>query len=286
MKRGRKKVLIILGILLCAAVVALVFFNIPYSPTKTEFNRLICSIITETDKNTGVISGDDIAGLPTPLQDYFRDCGYIGIPKMTYAKVVYHDVDFWFSEDNPKLKIDYTQYNFTGEPTRVAYIDSSLYGIPFEGLDAYADGHGSMKGVIAKLHTLFDQSGEAMDKASLVTYLSECLLIPSVALEDYIIWQEIDDTTAKATLSYYGETVSGIFTFDPQNETVTFTTDDRTQIATDGTTKNVTWCTVSSDYQDANGIKKPTGFKAIWKYATGDLVYFDGKGQLIYDTEE
>ena len=284
MKRGKKKMLIIIGILLCVVGVALVFFNIPYSSTRSEFNRLVGSIITETDKNTGVISEDDIAGLPTLVENYFRDCGYIGIPKMNYAQVVYHDVDFVFGDK--KLKIDYTQYNFTGAPTRVAYIDSSLYGIPFEGLDAYVDGHGSMKGVIAKLHTLFDQSGEAMDKASLVTYLSECLLIPSVALEDYIVWQEIDDTNVKATLCYYGETVSGIFRFDPQNETVTFTTDDRTLIASDGTTENVTWSTVTSDYQETDGVKKPTVFIASWKYTDGDLVYFDGKGQLIYDTEE
>lgn len=275
---------VILGVLLCIIGAACVFFNIPYSKTGTEFNRLSGSIISKTDKETGVITEDDITGLPNPVQNYFRYCGFIGIPKMTYSKIVYHDVDFVFGEK--KLKIDYMQYNFTGAPTRIAYIDSSMYGIPFEGLDAYVNGHGSMKGVIAKLHTLFNQTGEIMDKASLVTYLSECLLIPSVAFQKCIVWQEIDDMNAKATISYYGDTASGIFTFDEENETVTFTTDDRSLIATDGTVEKVSWSTVTSDYQEKDGVKKPTAFKAIWNYDGGDLVYFDGKGLLLYDTED
>lgn len=45
-----------------------------------------------------------------------------------------------------------------------------------------------MKGVLAKLFTLFDQTGTVMDQSSLVTFLSEIHLIPSTALQDYIKW--------------------------------------------------------------------------------------------------
>jgi len=280
------KMFVIIGVLLSVVGIALVFFNIPYSKTRTEFNHLTGSIIIETDKGTGIITENDIADLPTPVQNYFKFCGFIGIHKMAFMKVVYHDVDFLFGKDKPTMKIDYIQYNFASVPMRIAYINSAIYGITFEGLDAYVHGKGSMKGVIAKIHTLFNQTGDIMDKASLVTFLSECLLIPSVALQNYIIWEEIDDVNAKATISYYGETASGIFTFDEKNESVTFTTNDRVFTATDGTTDKVTWSTVSSDYQEKDGIKTPTEFKAIWEYKDGDLVYFDGKGLILYDTEE
>jgi hypothetical protein len=62
--------------------------------------------------------------------------------------------------------------------------------------------------VLAKLFTLFDQTGEAMDSASLVTYLSEILFIPSAALQDNVKWEEIDGLHAKATLSCYGISVA------------------------------------------------------------------------------
>ncbi len=41
----------------------------------------------------------------------------------------------------------------------------------------YLDGKGGMKGVIAKLFTLFDQTGEDMDRACLATFLAECMFL-------------------------------------------------------------------------------------------------------------
>ena len=63
-----------------------------------------------------------------------------------------------FSGDKP-IKIDYTQYDFVNQPNRIAYIGSSMYDIPFEGVDVFLDGTGAMKGVIAKLFVLFNQMG-------------------------------------------------------------------------------------------------------------------------------
>ncbi|MDY3917602.1 MAG: DUF6544 family protein [Candidatus Limivivens sp.] len=54
------------------------------------------------------------------------------------------------------LKIDYTQYNFIHEPCRMALIDSSMFGIPFEDYDYYQNGTGGMKGVIAKVSSCLE----------------------------------------------------------------------------------------------------------------------------------
>ena len=225
--------------------------------------------------------------LPPPVKKYFIYCGYIGAPKMHTMKAVYKDVKFLFGKEKPTIIIDYIQYNIADKPARIAYIDSSMYGIPFEGLDSYTNGNGSMKGVLAKLFTLFNQTGETMDKASLVTFLSECLIIPNAALQSYITWEEIDDLHAKATISCYGRTASGIFTFNDNGEMHSFTTDDREATATDGTSEKVKWSVVLSEYKETDGIKKPTVFQAIWHYDDGDLLYFDGKDVVIeYDPNE
>ncbi len=56
-----------------------------------------------------------------------------------------------------------------------------------------------MKGVLAKTFTLFNQTGDAMNKACLATVLSESLiLIPKAALQPYITWEPMDDTHARA----------------------------------------------------------------------------------------
>lgn len=123
-----------------------------------------------------------------------------------------------------------------------------------------------------------------MDKSSLVTFLSESLFIPYAALQDYIVWEPIDDLHAKATISYYGISASGIFTFSERGEMLSFTTDDRQAVSTDGTSEKVKWSVVCKEYEDINGINKPTVFQAIWNYDDGDLVYFNGKGTITeYD---
>lgn len=285
--RSKRIILEIIGVFLLIIGIIAVFFQIPYSKTRTEFSEVICGLLTGMPEERSVFTEEDIAHLPLPVRKYFRYCGYIGAPKMSYMKVVYQDVDFVFGKDKPTIKIDYTQYNFANKPIRIAYIDSSMYGIPFEGLDSYTSGNGSMKGVLAKVFTLFNQTGENMDKASLVTCLSECLIIPSAALQDFIVWEEIDDFHAKATISYYGITAGGIFTFNENGEMLSFTTDDREAIAIDGASEKVKWSAVCSEYAETNGIKKPTVLQAIWHYDDGDLVYFDGKDVVIeFDYEQ
>lgn len=217
-KWSRKRLIVFIGLLLLVIGIIIVFFNISYSKTKTEFSELTDSLLTETPCGGGVFTEGDIVDLPLPVQKYFRYCGYIDTPKMSFMMAAYRDVDFVFGKDEPTIKINYVQYNFINEPNRIAYIDSSMYGIPFEGLDSYTAGNGSMKGVLAKLFILFNQVGETMDKASLVTYLSECLIIPNAALQDYITWEEIDALHAKATIAYYGSTASGVFAFNENGD--------------------------------------------------------------------
>jgi hypothetical protein len=203
---------------------------------------------------------------------------------MSYMKATFKNVTFKTGKDKPTLKIDYTQYNFVNKPDRIALIDSSLFGVPFQGFDSYLNGTGSMKGVVAKLYTMFDQRGEAMNKASLVTYLAECFIVPNVVLQDYITWESIDETHTKATISYYGTSASGIFTFNDNGEMASFTTGDRVATETDGTTKKIKWTAICSDYKESDGIKKPTILKAIWHYNEGDQVYFNGDQiQIEYD---
>lgn len=273
----RNRIMIFVGILLTFVGITIIFFNISYSKTKNEFKILNNILTTKASKTNEVFTSEDIKNLPSPVQRFFNHCGYIGKPKMTYMKATFKDVSFSLGRNKPTIKIDYTQYNLANEPMRLAYIDSSMYGIPFQGLDSYVNGSGKMKGVIAKLFTLFEQQGAAMDRASLATYLAECFVIPSVALQDFIAWEEIDDTHAKATISYRGVSAGGIFTFNEEGEMLLFETYDRENTSMDGTIEKVKWTAICDDYKEINGILLPTKFQAVWNYKEGDLLYFDGR---------
>ena len=56
----------------------------------------------------------------------------------------------------------------------------------------------------------------------MLRYLGEIVWVPSAALSDYITWEEMDSTTARATMSYEGITASGIFKFDENGAFVSF----------------------------------------------------------------
>lgn len=270
-------VLIVLLILIAAIVI---LFKLPYSKTRIEFNKAVENKVASTVKTTEVFTEDEMNNLPKPVQKYFKHCGYIGKAKMRYMKAEFKNVNFKMSPEKT-INIDYTQYNFANKPDRFAFIDSSLFGIPFEGFDSYNGGVGSMKGTIAKVITLFDQRGEEMDKASLVTYLAESLMMPSAALQDFIVWKEIDETHAKATINYYGISASGIFTFDEDGLWQSFITSDRVATSMDGSKREADWSAIIEDYQEINGILQPRVLKSTWHYPEGDFVYFNENNAYV-----
>lgn len=249
----------------------------PHSRTKAEFERLATNhLSSQALRESNVFTLKDIKELPEPVQAYFRYSGFLGQPKMAYMKITFQDVDFVMSPQNKKLKMDYTQYNFAREPVRLAYIDAAMYGIPFEGLDTYIGGHGGMKGVLGKWISLFNQQGKEMDQACLVTFLSESLILPSAALQPYVVWESMEDPNqAKATITYGGLSASGIFTFSEEGELLVFTTEDRAMITTEGEQRHIPWSALFKDYKLINGIRLPTHLQAVWNEEKGDLIYFD-----------
>ncbi len=270
---------IAIGILLVGIAVIVIWFNIPYSPVKSEFQSDIDALMstTQLDKSGEAFDESDFSHLPTVVQKYIESCGYIGTPKMSYLKMKYNDVAFMQGRKGPALTIDYQHYDFVNAPCRMALIDSSMFGVPFEGYDYYQNGKGGMKGVIAKAITLFNQTGADMDKACLVTFLAESMFAPTILLQDYIVLEEISEYEINATISYNGITASGVFTFNEQYEMISFTTNDRSEIGTDGTIEHIPWSALCSEYQFAdNGVKYPMKFKAVWHYPDEDFVYFDG----------
>lgn len=269
----------ILIIIATIILVIAIWFNIPYSPVKSEFAKEVKECVEKSDSNPkGVITKEDFEKFPSAIQKYVENCGYIGTPYKSYLRMFYKNVDFMQGKTGPKLKIDYTQIDFAAKPYRLALIDSSMFGIPFQGYDYYKNGVGGMKGVIAKCFILFNQTGAEMDKACLATYLAEIMFLPSALLNEYISFEEIDDYKVRATITYGGQICSGVFAFNQNYEYISFTTNDRVVTNSNGTMENILWSALCGDYEvSANGIKYPSTFKAVWNYPEGDFVYFDGK---------
>ncbi len=285
MKKRGKKFMIAAIVALILIGVPILFFRIPFSPLEREFLADRDMLIQNDEAvQSCPFTESDLVNLPAPVQKHFRVCGFLGKPKMSRMKAEFADVPFRQGKEGPALTIDYTQYNFVGKPARIALIRSSMYGIPFDGYDSFQGGTGSMRGVVGKLVTIFSHTGTEMDQAALATFLAESLLVPNAALQDYITWEGIDETHARAVITYGDISAQGIFTFGETGEMLSFTTDDRALYQTDGTVEHVRWSAVCGDYREQDGYCLPTALQAVWHYSDGDLVYFDGKNVRIeYD---
>ena len=271
--RRRKGMFVALGAVLAVVGILMMWFNIAYSPLKKRFEKDTRRLAKQYAMGFGgeVFTEKDFEDFPEAIRRYAENCGYIGKKKMSYLKMQYKDVDFCTGKNGAKMKMDYTQYNYAKEPCRMAFDDAGMFGVPFQGYDYFEDGKGGMKGVLAKLITLFNERGEEMDRACLVTYLAESLFVPTALTSGYISFEQISEREVRGSITYKGQTVSGVFTFNDNYEMTSFVTTDRKDDKTP-------WTALCSDYKvSSDGIKLPTVFKAVWNFSDGDLVYFDGR---------
>ena len=275
--------MILLLIIFALIVLVIFWFSIPYSPFRNQFKKdlnkqmqLSKSFLRDTSKT--VYEKEDFESLLPLLRAYIEECGYIGSPRKSVLKMEYMKVDFALGQNRPKLKIDYTQVDFANAPVRLAFIDSKMFGIPFQGYDYFVNEKGGMKGVLAKSFQLFDQTGEQMDKAALVTYLAEIIFVPEALLQNFVSFNQLDSHRVEARIEYKGLKACGIYHFNDAHEMICFSTDERSQTASDGSVENIPWEAQCREYKVySDGIKRPSIFRAVWKYPDQDFIYFDGK---------
>lgn len=271
MKKGRK---IVIGVIFILLVVIIIYLMIPYSPVKKEYSSIVGELSEANKMPKSIITEDDLKVLPEVIQKYFIKNGYVGIESASIIKFDFKDVEFSMGVNKPNIKIDYTVYDFVKEPTRVALIDSKMFGIPFQGIDICKDGKATMKGILAKNITLFNTKFDIIDSS----YLSECMMHPSLALQENITYKQIDDYSVEATIRKNGRKTTGIFYFNENYEMTHFI--DEKRLSSDTNTYEK-WSAVTSDYKVVNGVNRPTKFQAVWNFSEGDLVYFDSKNMKI-----
>jgi hypothetical protein len=220
-----------------------------------------------------VVREEDVRHLPLPVQAYLRGVGVIGKPgpqnfRATFVGQMQRDTSGGW------MDIRAQQYDFFDDPKRVFYIESSMFGIPFDGLHLYAGPNATMQIRVGSLFQVVDARGAEMNKGETVTLFNDmCLLAPASLIDATIAWESVDSLTVRARFTNAGNTITALLFFNRVGELTDFSSEDRFQSLDGKTYQNYRWSTPVEAYKDFQGYRLASKAEAIWHPAGGDLVY-------------
>ena len=259
-------------VVLVIIIVLAVSFTISYIVFERKVDNEVEKLFKKS-KETGpeVISEADIEGLPEPVQRYLRYAQVIGKEKIRTVRLKQKGF-FRQKEDQGWMPLNAEQYYTTDPPAFIWNGNLRLLQLPLlKGRDKFCEGKGNMLIKLLPFIKIADTSGYEIDQGTLVRYLNEIMWFPTAYLNDYIEWEPIDFSSAKATISVEGLTVSAILYFNEKGEMTNFVAER--YMTVDDEFSLETWSTPIEEYRKVHGIKIPTKGEGVWKRSSGDFSY-------------
>lgn len=262
----------VLGIVLAILIVITLVIAIAYLFFSRNANQEAEKLFNNLKIANRQIERSDLKELPPIVQKWMENSGVIGQPAIQALRMKKAGL----MRTNPKQKWMYftdEQYFRVDQPGFIW--KAKVKAAPFMflvGKDKYEKGHGEMLIKLFSLLKVADARGPETDQGTLLRYLAESVWFPSAALNSYISWEEIDDCSARATMSYKGVTASGIFKFNQDGQPTGFEAKRYMESKGDFSLEN--WCTYMKDYKVFDGITIPAQADIVWKLDSGDFHWY------------
>lgn len=237
--------------------------------THAETQQLLSQVQPSAQKP---ISEKNIEKLPGPVQKWLRVSGVLNKPAINVAKITQEAQMKMKPEQQRWMAASAIQYSTTQEPAFIWTVDAKMNTFLFFcGRDKFTNGKGEMLIKLNALFNMVNQQGEKLDEGSLQRFLGEMVWLPSLALSSHITWESINDTVAKATLTYKGTNGSGYFYFNADGDFTKFST--MRFMGNKERSKRHEWVLLVDGYGVFEGIKIPTDMTATWKLENGDWTW-------------
>jgi hypothetical protein len=230
-----------------------------------------------------IVTDDDLAGLPDPVQRWLRWAQVVGKPIPATVHLT-QEGRFRQAEGQPWMPFT-AEEHFTTDPPGFVWKATMRMapGLSIVGRDAYVAGRGSIDMRLLGLVPVAQASGPALDQGALLRYLNETMWFPAAALISSITWEPIDAQSARATMRYGGVTGEATFFFDDTGRPINMIA-ERQDLARG---RLEAWSTPLHHYGEFQGVRVPVAGQGVWRYASGDFPYielritglaFDGPG--------
>jgi hypothetical protein len=255
-------------------LIPVVFSALESLPTdyRQRYRKDVARLLNDNRTNE-LLTEADMAHLPSAIIRYLRFAGAVGKPKVFNFRAEFSGT----MRQKPRgswLKIKSQQFNFFHDPARLFYIESSMFGIPFDGYHYYIGEHAVMQIRLANLFQMVDARGEKMDQGETVTLFNDmCLLAPATLIDNRIQWQEISEKQVEATFQLHNQTIHATLTFNEEGALTDFISNDRYACADGKTYESYPWSTPVARYKDSEGRKIPAYGEAVWHMPDGPFPY-------------
>ena len=242
---------------------------------RAEFERDVTDGVRRTAA-TPLLNHADIAALPSIVQRYVRASGAIGQPRVQNFRAQFHGR----IRSGPTARwMPFTgvQYNFFDAPSRLFYMDATMFGIPVKVLHRFVGPSATMRVKLAGLFPLVNAGGPMMDKAETVTLFNDlCVFAPGALISPNITWREIDTNTVGATFTNLAHTVNATLHFSAAGELIDFVADGRGAQSADGKSfVEMRWSTPLRDYRAFGVHRMASHGDGVWHAPAGKFTYLE-----------
>lgn len=255
-------------IILAVSIVSFGYYNFQKVIQQETSQLLDKNISTEIR----ILNESDLTNLPEPVKKWLRNSGAIGKPYISYGKVdQIAELQMKPEQDN-WLKATAIQYTTIDNPAFIWSVDVKMNNfVNFQGRDKFDEGKGEMLIKLNSLLNIVNERGEKLDEGTLQRYLGEMVWFPSLALSPYITWKQIEENTAKATMTYKGTSGSGTFYFNSSGDIIKFSA--LRYKGNEKDAKRYNWEMNILDYKTFEGIKVPAKMTSTWKLEDKDWTW-------------
>jgi hypothetical protein len=223
----------------------------------------------------------DLDGLPSPVARYFRAVLSDSSPPVALARLEQRgqflirpgDPDGW----RPFTAVEY----FATRPAGFVW-DARIRmapGITVLVRDGFVDGRGSMTASVLGLKQVVSVEGTpAIAAGALQRYLAEAVWLPPALLPSAgVAWTPLGPTSARATLTADGTTVSVDFHFGADGLVERIYTDARERDVGGGRTEPTPWQGRFTRYAPLGGLRIPLAGEVEWLLPEGAQPYWRGE---------
>ena len=268
--------LVILGLVVIVAIVILYGEFRWTAGTKELRDRLAVARLPLEPK---VFDKGELERLPAPVQRYFLAVLEDGQPIVATVSVE-HTGTFNMSEAAEQWKpFTSTQRVVTSRPGfdwdgRVAMMP----GLPVLVHDAYAAGEGILHAAVLGLVSVVNLRGTGeVAQGELMRFFAEAAWYPTALLPSQgVLWDAVDDQSARATLKDGDLTVTLLFRFNADGLIATVRAEARGRIV-GGTVVTAPWQGRFWNYAIRDGMRVPLDGEVAWLLPEGAKPYWRGR---------